>query len=81
MYLCAELSRFHCIKAFKCSSWYFHNWQGFGEADVEAAPKKKEKKLSVDDDVENSAPADDGEILPEMSDDENDENIRDSQRE
>ncbi|CAE1297144.1 SPN1 [Acanthosepion pharaonis] len=56
-------------------------FEGFGEADVEAAPKKKEKKLSVDDDVENSAPADDGEILPEMSDDENDENIRDSQRE
>ena len=60
----------------------FWLWQGFGEADVEAAPKKKEKKTPLNDDVENSAPpADDGEILPDMSDDENDENIRDSQRE
>lgn len=60
-------------------------FEGFGEADVETAPKKKEKKTAPlnddeDNDVENSAPADDGEVLPEMSDDENEEHVRNSQR-
>ena len=61
--------------------FFFSGWQGFGEADVEGAPKKKDKKASLqDEDMENSAPAD-NDIVPDMSDDENDENIRDSQRE
>ncbi|XP_029640884.1 IWS1-like protein [Octopus sinensis] len=67
-------------------------FEGFGEADVEAVPKRKEKKAENEDNDDDDDDDDDdqqktdlnddnNEGLPLVSDDENDELVRDSQRE
>ncbi|CAG2211614.1 STAU [Mytilus edulis] len=61
-------------------------FEGFDEDDIEAANKKKEKKKStaiVSDDENDEGMAtgkDDGQVLPELSDDENEEALRQQAR-
>ncbi|XP_076096303.1 uncharacterized protein LOC143067132 isoform X2 [Mytilus galloprovincialis] len=53
-------------------------FEGFDEDDIEAANKKKEKKKSTDDENDEGMATgkDDGQVLPELSDDENEEALR-----
>ena len=60
-----------------------YDLQGFGEADVEAtAQKKKKTAVLSDDEDEGAATGEQGgtQILPELSDDENEEAARKSGR-